>query len=71
MKKTILGFVIPISIIFVIAGYFVYLKFQIPNSELSYYELSWTLFKDNWILVLIALAAYFYMDFIVPKIFKK
>ena len=67
----ILGYILPFSIITVIAGYFTYLKFQMPKSELSYYELLWALFKNNWLLCLIGFAAYLYMQFIVPKIFKK
>jgi hypothetical protein len=71
MKKIILGYIIPISIIVAIAGYFIYLKFQAPKSEVSYYELQWALFKDNWLLCLIGIVAYLYMQIIVPKIFKK
>lgn len=71
MKKLILlGYVLPISIILTIGGYFVYLKFQAPESNLSYYELQLLLFKENWQIIIIALVAVIYMKFIVPKVFK-
>lgn len=71
MRKIILGYILPVAIILVIAGYFIYLKLQMPNSELSYYELRWTMAKDNWLPLLIGIVAYLYMQFIVPKLFKK
>jgi hypothetical protein len=71
MKKTIFGYVIPITIILVIAAFFIYLKFQSPKSDLSYYELKWQMFKDYWYLSLTAGLAYLYMQFLVPKIFTK
>lgn len=71
MKKIILGYVIPYTLIGVIFGYFAYLKFQTPKSEMSFYELQWVLFKENWLICLIGITAFFYIQIIVPKIFKK
>lgn len=69
--KTLLGYILPITVIFAIACYFVYLKFQQTVGDLSYYQQQFKLFKDNWILVLIAIMAYVYMQILVPKIWGK
>ena len=69
--KTLLGYILPITIIFTIACYFGYLRFQPNVGNLYYYEQSFKLFKEHWILVLIAIIAYLYIQILVPKIWEK
>jgi|LakMenEpi03Aug12_release.lakeMendotaPanAssembly.Ray.scaffolds.fasta_scaffold560723_2 hypothetical protein len=69
--KTLLGYILPIIVIFAIACYFVYLKFQPTVGNLSYYQQQFKAFKEHWILVLIAILAYLYMQILVPKIWGK
>jgi hypothetical protein len=44
---------------------------QQTDGNLSYYQQQFKLFKDHWILVLIAIIAYLYMQILVPKIWGK
>jgi hypothetical protein len=70
--KTLLGFILPITVIFAICVYFIYLIYFQPNAgNLSYFQNVLKIYNEHLALIIIAIVAYLYMQILVPKIWGK